>query len=286
MPKVKKRLQRAQKLSFCPDCGKRFANETNVLQHMNQPSNPCGSLINNSWTDFLNIPTQEAIQSPHWPQTVHPASPTNIPDELHYQGPDVFDLRSDRSYPQSSNPPMPSDSFSNVELYPGASQAFPGGKTFMDDFFSDKHRSLHKDNLFYPFASQEDWQLGSWLLQSGVSMAGIDNFLKLDLVSIYNIAWLLSSNGWPDKDTRNLVPVCKATVSMHQDVTIRSSLEISSNLSASPNKARCEPLLSRPHWLPSGRWQYSLPLSYCCQNLGRHLCNMLETPPGRLCPFP
>ena len=46
MPKVNPKLRRAQKTTFCPDCGKRFANETRVLQHMNQPSNACGSWMN------------------------------------------------------------------------------------------------------------------------------------------------------------------------------------------------------------------------------------------------
>ena len=57
----------------------------------------------------------------------------------------------------------------------------------MDDFFADKYRSLCHENLFYPFALGADWQLGSWLLHSGLSMAAIDNFLSLDLVSIHFI---------------------------------------------------------------------------------------------------
>ena len=38
MPKVKRRLCQSYKILFCPNCGKRFANKTRVLQHMNQPS--------------------------------------------------------------------------------------------------------------------------------------------------------------------------------------------------------------------------------------------------------
>ena len=47
MPKVKRRLCRSHKISFCPDCGRRFANETRVLQHMNQPSSACGLWMDN-----------------------------------------------------------------------------------------------------------------------------------------------------------------------------------------------------------------------------------------------
>ena len=71
----------------------------------------------------------------------------------------------------------------HVEYFPGASQSYPGGRMFMDQFFSDKHGELRKENLFYLFASQEDWQLASWLLCSRLSMAAIDGFLSLDLVS-------------------------------------------------------------------------------------------------------
>lgn len=70
----------------------------------------------------------------------------------------------------------------NVEEFPGASQTFPGGRTFMDEFFSDQYGELRKQNLFYPFASQQDWQVASWLLRSRLSMAAIDSFLSLDLV--------------------------------------------------------------------------------------------------------
>ena len=73
---------------------------------------------------------------------------------------------------------------SNIEYYPGASTTYGTGATFMTEFFSDKYADLRRENLFYPFASQEDWQLGSWLLRSGLSMAAIDSFLSLDLVSI------------------------------------------------------------------------------------------------------
>ncbi|KIK17897.1 hypothetical protein PISMIDRAFT_110561 [Pisolithus microcarpus 441] len=69
-----------------------------------------------------------------------------------------------------------------VEYFPGASQCYPGGRTFMDNFFSDEHSELHKDNLFYPFTSQQDWQVASWLLRSHLSMAAIGSFLSLDLI--------------------------------------------------------------------------------------------------------
>ncbi|KAI6130714.1 hypothetical protein EDD16DRAFT_1700677 [Pisolithus croceorrhizus] len=79
-----------------------------------------------------------------------------------------------------SGPGTPS--VGKVEYFLGASQCYPSGRTFMDNFFSDEHGELHKDNLFYPFTSQQDWQVASWLLCSHLSMAAIDSFLSLDLI--------------------------------------------------------------------------------------------------------
>lgn len=36
---------------------------------------------------------------------------------------------------------------------------------------------------WYPFESQEEWELGRWLMTSGVSQSKINSFLKLDMVS-------------------------------------------------------------------------------------------------------
>ncbi|KIM56454.1 hypothetical protein SCLCIDRAFT_132585 [Scleroderma citrinum Foug A] len=52
----------------------------------------------------------------------------------------------------------------------------------MDQFDTDSFSSLRKTNLYYPFASQQDWELGSWLLRSGLSLVAIDKFLLLELV--------------------------------------------------------------------------------------------------------
>ncbi|KAN0088369.1 hypothetical protein V8E55_005426 [Tylopilus felleus] len=75
-----------------------------------------------------------------------------------------------------------SDSSGNVKEFPGASQAFPHGSTFMDQFFFDKYGELCKENLYYLFTSQQDWQPASWLLHSHLSMAAINSFLSLQLI--------------------------------------------------------------------------------------------------------
>ena len=84
--------------------------------------------------------------------------------------------------------PQPHSQLKNyhTEVYPGAAQTYGRGSTFMDEFDWDDHATMCKENLYYPWASQQEWELASFLLRSSLSMATIDQFLSLDLVS-----WLI-----------------------------------------------------------------------------------------------
>ena len=176
MPKAKGKIARARKTSFCPDCGKQFANKTNVLRHMNQPSNACGKSVMNG-ISFQPHTTSRAAQARDLFNQAQLDGLEEIleweRDEIDFDMPDV-----------STHSPFP-EAVSNIEYYPGASSTYGQGTTFMSEFFTDKYAHLRHENIFYPFASQEDWQLGSWLLRSGLSMAAIDSFLSLELVSTH-----------------------------------------------------------------------------------------------------
>ncbi|KAF9455600.1 hypothetical protein BDZ94DRAFT_1362207, partial [Collybia nuda] len=69
-----------------------------------------------------------------------------------------------------------------VESFQGAGEIFGTGKTFLDQFDKDNFAQERIDNIYYPFASQEEWELASYLLRSGLSMAAIDKFLSLYLI--------------------------------------------------------------------------------------------------------
>ena len=190
MPKAKKTLLRVRKTSFCPRCGKRFGNEARVLQHMNQPSSACSAFLNDISRPTVSqlllsqaIPKLPIIHDARRACTSEAVNDMQMEfDDFPYDDRmDVHDMLNDTQ--ESDLQPTGTTSPGNVEHFPGASQSYPGSKTFMDQFFSDKHSELRKENLFYPFASQEDWQVASWLLHSRLSMAAIDSFLSLDLVS-------------------------------------------------------------------------------------------------------
>ena len=54
----------------------------------------------------------------------------------------------------------------------------------MDVFDQDRFAEIHNtENLYYPFASYPEWELAAFLITSELSMATIDCFLALSLVS-------------------------------------------------------------------------------------------------------
>jgi hypothetical protein len=79
-----------------------------------------------------------------------------------------------------------------VERFRNAAKVYRRGQTFWDRFNMDPYTAYRKDNLYYPFASRQDWELGSFLLCSSLSMAAIDEFLGLELVRLESAGILLS----------------------------------------------------------------------------------------------
>jgi hypothetical protein len=71
-----------------------------------------------------------------------------------------------------------------TEYFPGGSEVFGQGDTYMDLFDQDEYAERRKLIPYYPFASQPEWEMVSYLLKSGLSMTATDEFLKLQLVSL------------------------------------------------------------------------------------------------------
>jgi len=97
---------------------------------------------------------------------------------------DTF-FHQEEQYPDSYSDPLQDvDAGPFVDYYPDAANVHGRGSTFMDLFDSDVYAMERETNLYYPFASKQDWEVGSWLLRSGLSMAKIDQFLSLELVNL------------------------------------------------------------------------------------------------------
>jgi hypothetical protein len=69
-----------------------------------------------------------------------------------------------------------------IERFKGAAKVYGRGQSLQDRFSTDTYAPFRKDNLHYPFASLQDWELASFLLCSTLSMAAIDQFLGLQMV--------------------------------------------------------------------------------------------------------
>jgi hypothetical protein len=54
----------------------------------------------------------------------------------------------------------------------------------MDEFDRDQYAGERIKNLYYPFASRDEWEFAAYLLRSDLSMASIDSLLSLNLVSV------------------------------------------------------------------------------------------------------
>jgi len=195
MPRAKRiRLYQAQKLSFCPDCGKRFTNETRVLQHLNQPSTGCGSWIN-ELSRHCRTPTGQngpVVEPRYWPdQTHNRLSEDEIVGDVRSQG----GFRSEE-YPFEDAPFEDTSLFEDnptpvLDDHPNVPSLYRGGTVFLDQFLSDEYAALCQENLYYPFASGVDWELASWLLRSRLSMAAIDEFKFLSLQLVCPFFFLL-----------------------------------------------------------------------------------------------
>jgi hypothetical protein len=52
----------------------------------------------------------------------------------------------------------------------------------MDIFRQDKYAKDRENNVYYPFASANEWELASYITRSNMTVAATDDFLKLRLV--------------------------------------------------------------------------------------------------------
>ena len=176
----------------CPLCAKKFKSRMAVLAHINQPLGSCMPYIAELAATQLpsnESPTQCWVASATEEQDYEPEIGPSWPDEEDSTM-DVDSLTAHQCEPNYA---------SGVDEFQGARQTFGKGKTFLDDFNTDPYAAERHANLYYPFASKDEWELASFLLLSGLSMASITKFLSLRLVcSFYfssvthrfNVEWL------------------------------------------------------------------------------------------------
>jgi hypothetical protein len=162
----------------CSRCGKKFKDQTSLLQHMNQPISSC-------LTHF-----EECINIAATLQPDPPLSESDDSDRQSFVPPDFMEtaedylLASSRSSLPSSTSENPEDKQNpfDIKNHPTSGRIYGRGETFMDRCDKDRFTEMRKGHLYYPFASRDEWELASFLLRSSLSMAAVDRLLKLKLV--------------------------------------------------------------------------------------------------------
>lgn len=171
----------------CPRCGRPFPKESSVLKHMNQPYGVCSS-----WTSELDRASQKII----FPEEQPPSQPTNntTNEDILYDDMGATDgVGTDETAPgpdemaPGPNETAPGPTDTCREFFPGASKTYGSAPSFMDAFDADLYAKARITNIYYPFTSRADWEMGSWLLRSGLSMRAIDEFLRLEMVCYFNL---------------------------------------------------------------------------------------------------
>ena len=91
-----------------------------------------------------------------------------------------------RTPPETSPPPQhPPDTHAPQQsrYFPGSGHIFDMGPGFLSWFHNGEYAEARTLNPYFPFLSQDEWELAAFLSCSGLSMKLIDNFLSLSIVS-------------------------------------------------------------------------------------------------------
>ena len=147
----------------CPWCARKFNSQTNILQHMNQPSSSCLT----HFEECITIATTlEAIS-----KSDDLGQQNSEPLDFMGTAEDYFPL----SLPTSSSQNSEDSTSQNTEVvqnpfiikkHPTSSQVYRCGETFMDRCDKDEFMERRKSNIYYPFTSRDEWELASFLLCS------------------------------------------------------------------------------------------------------------------------
>ncbi|KAJ7046412.1 hypothetical protein C8F04DRAFT_1206239 [Mycena alexandri] len=153
--------------NHCPICTRRFSNSAQCRQHMNQPNgrSPLRTML----------PGKPPI-APNVGEPGSPSAPMERTPEPRTEG------------------VMP-------EYFEGASRTFGRGRTFMDSFHQDQYSKERQSNVYYPFASAEEWEFASFIARSNMSNETIDEMLKLQLTAKMHLSFKNS------KDLRSRIEI-------------------------------------------------------------------------------
>ena len=166
-------------MPHCPRCGRKFTSISRVSRHLSQPYSLCANIDS---SQLVTINPQSFLHprnSVDADLTIEHTNEHECEQEIHGLPEDIFAPVSEPFAPEPSDPNRETP---YREDFPGAARTWGCGVTFIQEFDGDCFTEERKDNMYYPFASHADWELGRFLLFSRMSMSLINQFLKLELV--------------------------------------------------------------------------------------------------------
>lgn len=152
----------------CERCHKNFRDRKALLCHMNHPYGACYSHFQ-ELADLANELQRYKNR---------PAQDKNDMEPLDLR----FDMDVDNDNSGERGRVM--DDGLLIEEYEGSAKEYGTSTTFMEEFDCDQYAGERVENLYYPFASRDEWEFAAFLLRSDLSMASIDSLLSLNLVSV------------------------------------------------------------------------------------------------------
>jgi len=171
-------------MPHCPRCGKRCKSDEKVIRHLNQPRSSCANLIDDlisisaPFDDFRPGQAEDSDEDSDTESFAGDGITEGVTDDINMDQQD-FDIamgQQDLGFVDNE------EGSAYREEYPTAARVWGKGETFMEKFNQDRFAHEREKNMYYPFASKDDWEMASFLLRSGLSMALIDDFLSLQLV--------------------------------------------------------------------------------------------------------
>src|SRR5882762_1911797 len=134
----------------CTRCQQKFRDRKALLCHMNHPFGACYSHF------------QEVADLSHDLEKYKNRQTQNVHDNNMDLGPasdmDVFMEHDDSG---GNDDWSMDDGEQFIEEYEGAAKEYGTGTTFMDEFNRDQYAGERINNLYYPFASRDEWEFAA-----------------------------------------------------------------------------------------------------------------------------
>ncbi|KAJ7703454.1 hypothetical protein B0H16DRAFT_1347131 [Mycena metata] len=180
-------------------CTRRFRSSHACAQHLSQPKGRCHSAFDPALFKAAKS-FARAYPSGNTPEDADVDLSDHENNNFHFaEGNSSFDFGSpppsppshvdmelDREPDQAEKPPIDGPM---REDFQGASHTFGRGQTFMDAFRNDQYARERQSNIYYPFASLEEWEFASFIARSNLSNAAIDELLKLRLTAKMHLSF-------------------------------------------------------------------------------------------------